>query len=261
MPCESAPLRSLPAPPGTRASISVIKTRASARLLLTVCNYSRVREQRWACVRYGRFVLGHEFPEVLRRAALGDGAAFATLWRDTHPPLLRYLWVAAGDAAEDLASEVWLEVARRIDRFRGGEPEFRGWLFTLARRKLIDRHRYEARRPETPIADTAPLDRPATDDTVAAALEDISTEAALALIATLPRDQAEIVVLRVVVGLDAPQVARVVGKSPGAVRIAAHRGLRTFSARLRDVGSSPTRRSSDLLLTPRFLRLGAGINQ
>jgi RNA polymerase sigma-70 factor (ECF subfamily) len=184
-------------------------------------------------------VLGEEFPEVLRLAALGDGAAFAALWRDTHPPLLRYLWVAAGDAAEDLASEVWLEVARRIDRFRGGEPEFRGWLFTLARRKLIDRHRYEARRPETPIADTTPLDRPASDDTVAAAMEDISTEAALALIATLPRDQAEIVVLRVVVGLDAPQVARVVGKSPGAVRIAAHRGLRTLAARLGDVGTVP----------------------
>jgi len=70
-------------------------------------------------------------------------------------------------------------------------------------------------------------------------MEDISTEAALALIATLPREQAEIVVLRVVVGLDAPQVARVVGKSPGAVRIAAHRGLRTLAARLGDVGTAP----------------------
>jgi RNA polymerase sigma-70 factor (ECF subfamily) len=67
---------------------------------------------------------------------------------------------------------------------------------------------------------------------MAAALEDISTEAALAFIATLPRDQAEIVILRVVVGLDAVQVARIVDKSPGAVRIAAHRGLRTLTSRL-----------------------------
>jgi RNA polymerase sigma-70 factor, ECF subfamily len=183
-------------------------------------------------------VLGAEFPDVLRLAAKGDGPAFARLWRDTHPPLLRYLWLSAGDAAEDVASEVWLEVARRIGRFRGGEPEFRGWLFTLARRRVIDRHRYEARHPELPTGDDGRLDRPARDDTMAAALEDISTEAALAFIATLPRDQAEIITLRVVVGLDAIQVARIVGKSPGAVRIAAHRGLRTLTARLADGGAA-----------------------
>ncbi len=177
-------------------------------------------------------VLGEGFPEVLRAAAAGDEAAFAALWRDIQPALLRYLWVAAGDAAEDLASDVWLEVARRLGQFNGGENEFRGWLFTMARRKVIDRHRYEARHPVSPTADVAPLDRPASDDTFSAALEGISTGAALALIATLPADQAEIIVLRVVAGLDASEVARIVGKSPGAVRVAAHRGLRTLSARL-----------------------------
>jgi RNA polymerase sigma-70 factor (ECF subfamily) len=190
-------------------------------------------------VFYGRFVLGEGFPKVLRAAADGDGAAFATLWRDSHPPLLRYLWVAAGDAAEDLASDVWLDVARRIGKFKGGEGEFRGWLFTMARRKVIDRHRYEARHPESPTGDIEPLDRPASDDTVAAALEGISTEAALTLIATLPREQAEIIVLRVVVGLDATEVAKIVGKSHGAVRVAAHRGLRTLSARIEGVRSLP----------------------
>ncbi len=183
-------------------------------------------------------MLGDDFPAVLRLAADGDGAAFAALWRDSHPPVLRYLWVAAGDAAEDLAAEVWLDVARRIESFRGGEPEFRRWLFTMARRKLIDRHRYEARRPESPTADSGLLDRPAADDTVAAALEEISTERALALIATLPPDQAEIIVLRVVVGMDATVVARVVGKSPGAVRIAAHRGLHALAARLAEAGAT-----------------------
>ena len=185
-------------------------------------------------------MLGPEFPDVLRLAALGDGPAFALLWRDMHPPLLRYLRLSTGDTAEDLASEVWLEVARRISRFRGGEPEFRGWLFTLARRRLIDQRRYETRHPELPTGDDARLDGPAADDTMAAALEDISTEAALAFIATLPREQAEIIVLRVVVGLDATQVAKIVGKSPGAVRIAAHRGLRTLTARLAHADADAT---------------------
>lgn len=184
-------------------------------------------------------MLGEGFPKVLAAAADGDGAAFAILWRDTHPPLLRYLWVASGDAAEDLASDVWLDVARRLAKFKGGEAEFRGWLFTLARRKVIDKRRHEARHPESPTPDIEQLDRPASDDTFAAAAEGLSTIEALQLIAGLPHDQAEIIVLRVVVGMEATEVARIVGKTPGAVRVAAHRGLRALSARLAQASSAP----------------------
>lgn len=173
-----------------------------------------------------------EFSRALRAAARGDGSALGRLWRDANPPLLRYLRVATGDAAEDVASEVWLDVAKRLRRFRGGEPEFRAWLFTIARRRVMDWHRYHARHPLVLIGEARDLDRPVPDDTATAALEAISTEAALDLIATLPRDQAEIIALRVVAGLDVGQVAQVVGKRPGAVRVAAHRGLRTLAARL-----------------------------
>lgn len=169
---------------------------------------------------------------MLRAAARGNEAAFARLWRDAHPPLLRYLRVLAGDAAEDIASEVWLEVARGLARFRGGEPEFRGWLFTLARRRAIDARRYAGRHPVR-LTDAQPdLDRPAADDTAGAALDNLSTEAALELIATLPRDQAEVIVLRVVAGLAVPQVAKMLGKRPGTVRVTAHRGLRALAGRL-----------------------------
>jgi RNA polymerase sigma-70 factor, ECF subfamily len=178
------------------------------------------------------FVLGPEFHDVLRAAVRGDEGAFARLWRDNHPPLLRYLRVVTGDTAEDVASEVWLEVSRGLARFRGGESEFRGWLFTTARRRMIDLHRYSARHPMLLTEDPGELDHRAPDDTAAAALEHMSTEAALELIASLPRDQAEIIVLRVIACLDATQVARIVGKRPGAVRVAAHRALRALGARL-----------------------------
>jgi RNA polymerase sigma-70 factor, ECF subfamily len=185
-----------------------------------------------AAVVVSPFVLAREFPGVLRAAAKGDEAAFARLWRDAHPPLLRYLRVLAGGAAEDVAGEVWLEVARGLARFKGGEQEFRAWLLTLARRRVVDMRRYHARRPVWLTADTGDLDRPGADDTAAAALDNLSTEAAVALIATLPRAQAEVIVLRFIAGLDVGQVARIVGKRPGAVRVAAHRGLRALAARL-----------------------------
>ena len=50
------------------------------------------------------------------------------------------------------------------------------------------------------------------------------------MIASLPAEQAEIIMLRVVAGLDAVDVARIVGKTPGAVRVAAHRGLRRLAS-------------------------------
>ena len=76
----------------------------------------------------------------------------------------------------------------------------------------------------------------AGDDTAALALDAVATDAAVALIATLPPDQAEAVLLRVVVGLDAQAAAAVLGKRPGAVRMAAHRGLRTLARRLEQAG-------------------------
>ena len=72
-------------------------------------------------------------------------------------------------------------------------------------------------------------DRPAADDPAAAALESLATERALALIAQLPPDQAEVVMLRVVAGLDVARVATIVGKRPGTVRVLGHRGLRRLA--------------------------------
>jgi RNA polymerase sigma-70 factor, ECF subfamily len=173
---------------------------------------------------------------VLRAARRGDESAFARLWRDAHPLLLRYLRVTAGDGAEDVASEVWLEVVARLARFRGNEQDFRAWLFTTARRRVTDRRRYHARHPLVLTGEARGLDRAAPDDTAAAALEDMSTQAAMALIATLPPDQAEAVMLRVVIGLDPGQVARIIGKRPGTVRVMVHRALRTLGARLAVLG-------------------------
>jgi RNA polymerase sigma-70 factor (ECF subfamily) len=79
---------------------------------------------------------------------------------------------------------------------------------------------------------TALLNPPLAEDAASTAAERNATASAIALIATLPPDQAEAVLLRTVVGLDAVSAGRVLGKRPGAVRVAAHRGLRTLARRL-----------------------------
>jgi RNA polymerase sigma-70 factor (ECF subfamily) len=77
---------------------------------------------------------------------------------------------------------------------------------------------------------------PVTADSADVALEHLSTRSAIALLAALPTAQAEVILLRVVAGLDTDAVARVVGRSPGAVRVAAHRGLRRLAEILTDAG-------------------------
>ena len=184
-------------------------------------------------------MLDGDFGVVLEAAACGDDGAFARLWRDTHPALLRYLRVVLRDltAAEDVAADVWVDVSRRLADFRGTETAFRGWLFTLGRRRAIDTFRQAGRAPVRLTDDVGELDRPGRDDAADSALERLSTDWALDMIASLPREQAEAIVLRVIAGLDVKDVARLLGKRPGAVRVSAHRGLRTLAARLRDTSS------------------------
>jgi RNA polymerase sigma-70 factor, ECF subfamily len=76
------------------------------------------------------------------------------------------------------------------------------------------------------------VDQWAADDPAACALEAISTQAAITLIASLPVEQAEVILLRVVAGLEVARVAELVGKPPGTVRVLAHRGLRRLAERL-----------------------------
>ena len=157
------------------------------------------------------------------RARDGDQYAFATLWRSLQPSVLRYLRVVVGDAAHDMASETWLQAARDIRGFRGDADGFRVWLFRVARNRARNELRRAGRGPAEPLRHE---DLPAAADAAQEALDRLDTDWALTVIATLPKDQAEVVMLRFVAGLDVAQTAAVLGKRPGAVRIATMRGLR-----------------------------------
>jgi RNA polymerase sigma-70 factor, ECF subfamily len=151
------------------------------------------------------------------------------LWRTLHPPLLRYLAVRGDDAPEDIAAETWLQVVRDLRRFSGGVPEFRAWLFTVARHRAIDQGRARSSRPVVPMAEPREDHADSAPSAEQHAVEREATAAALRLVASLPAEQAEMVMLRVVAGLDVAAVAELVGKTPGAVRVAVHRALKSLS--------------------------------
>lgn len=178
-----------------------------------------------------------DLDEILVAACAGDEAAFVCLFREIQPRLLRYLRALTGGEAEDLAAETWLQVVRGLARFSGDAQGFRGWVFTIAHARAIDVWRASSRRPET-LTHTVP-DRSTDRDVLCEVEEIISTEAALSLLRELPEAQAQVLMLRVVAGLDVARTAEVLGRTSNHVRVLAHRGLRTLAAVLEERATLP----------------------
>ena len=171
------------------------------------------------------------FEHVLDAARAGDEVAFAALWRWLHPGLLRWLRVMAPGSEEDVASEVWISVARGLPAFAGDDRDFRGWVYTIARRRSVDWIRHRRRRPAVTSLDGVDVADP---NAIGSAIVDLAAarDAALLLLQRLRPDQREVVALRAIVGMSVGETAAIVDKSEGAVRVLCHRGLRTLAGRL-----------------------------
>jgi RNA polymerase sigma-70 factor (ECF subfamily) len=189
-------------------------------------------------------VIGEGFAGVLAAAQRGDEGAFARLWRDVNPSLLRYLTVVSSGDHDDVAAETWASVARGLTRFQGDEEHWRAWLFATARRRSVDDGRRRARSRDLAVGSGADLDELCADarsarpsaDPADVVLAHQAVEEALAAIRALPPLQAEVLMLRLVAGLSSDVVAELVDSTPGAVRVAAHRGLKRLSQQLDRTG-------------------------
>jgi RNA polymerase sigma-70 factor (ECF subfamily) len=181
-------------------------------------------------------VIGEEFERVLARARAGDEAAFARLWRDLNPALLRYLSLA-GESEDEVAAETWLTVVKGLAAFRGDESAWRAWVFTTARRRAVDAGRQRTRAARAPWRDRSGSWVTSTEpDCADLVIDSLSSAEAIRIVRQLPALQAEVVLLRVVVGLPVSEAAELVGRSPGAVRVAAHRGLQKLAQIMSETG-------------------------
>jgi RNA polymerase sigma-70 factor (ECF subfamily) len=170
--------------------------------------------------------------EVIRRAQAGDRDALAQLWRTYNHLILRYFRGRNMGEPDDLASAVWIDVARGLPRFQGDEGDFRRWLFTIAARRRVDAIRSEQRRRvetwQRPVPSSL-NDRVLAPDTADVADQAAALDRAIALVQKLPDDQAEAVLLRVVADLSVSDVAHIMGRKEGHVRVLVHRGLEKLS--------------------------------
>ncbi len=170
-------------------------------------------------------------PTAFEAARAGKRDALADLWRTHQAPLLRYLRARRMASPEDVASQVWIDVARSIERFEGGADDFRRWLFTIAHRRSVDEVRRAVRQTDRPTGRAEPA--------VGADIEHDRNDArdrAIELVSSLPADQAEAVMLRVVNDLSIADVAAVMAITEGNVRVLVHRGVSRLRRRLSVTG-------------------------
>jgi RNA polymerase sigma-70 factor (ECF subfamily) len=173
-----------------------------------------------------------EASELLDAARTGAEWAIAVLYRELNPALLRYLRARAPLEAEDLAAEVWMALAAQLSSFEGDEHDLRKLSFTIAHRRLVDHWRRAGRRRRREeLTDPAALPEPGEPDTADVTIDADATAAALATVRRhLTPDQADVLLLRVVAGLSVDEVAEVLGRRPGAVRVLQHRALKRLAS-------------------------------
>jgi RNA polymerase sigma-70 factor (ECF subfamily) len=169
-------------------------------------------------------VSGERFSGLLAAAKEGDERAWKELFDGLAPAVLGYLRANGAPDPEDVLGETFLQVARDIAGFEGEEAGFRSWVFTIAHHRLIDARRRSARRPVELSPEPPEPEEPA-DDAAEEALAHIGTERVQSILAALSEDQRAVLLLRFVADMSVEDVAKAVGKRPGAVKALQRRGL------------------------------------
>lgn len=169
------------------------------------------------------------FAETLARAKRGDEPAWAAIYRDLAGAVTGYLSSRGVAEPEDLANEVFFQMARDIHRFEGDEPSFRSWVFVIAHRRMIDWRRAAGRRPVT-VHDE--FTEPSGGNVEEEALEHLTLTRVHQLLEALTDDQRNVLGLRVIGDLTLEQTAEVTGKTLGAVKALQRRALLALRAEL-----------------------------
>jgi RNA polymerase sigma-70 factor (ECF subfamily) len=167
------------------------------------------------------------------RAAQADGAAFATLYRRYVDRVYGYAFYQLGDHhdAEDATERIFLAAFRALPDFNDQGSSFRAWLFRIAHNTIANAHRSRARKRTERLPDDFERAAPDADPAGQVALADELREIRR-VVAAMPDDRRQVILLRFVDDLSTNEIAQVLDRSPGAVRVLLHRSLRELAARL-----------------------------
>ena len=167
---------------------------------------------------------------LVRRAIARDRQAFARLYDRFVDKIFKYIYYKVGSRseAEDMTAQVFLKAWEAIDRYEWTERPFSAWLYRIAHNLVVDYFR--TRREVTPLEESG-LDNPEDLDRLAE--QHLTTDMLRHAITRLTQDQQQVIILRFLEGFSTEQVAKIMGKQPGAVRTLQHRALAGLSVLFR----------------------------
>ena len=172
--------------------------------------------------------------DLLQQARQGDRAAVEALFRREWKPVYRFVYRAVGDRheAQDLTQEVFIRALTSLDRYQQTTTPFAGYLAVIARNLLRDRWRRQ-RHPLVTNFDRVELASLMAGPEESALIADEQTRLE-AMLAPLPPDYRQVIQLRVVEGRSTDEVAAIMQRSPGAIRILQHRAITALRTQLQE---------------------------
>lgn len=174
--------------------------------------------------------------KLLAQAREGAETAWVQIYGELAPGVLGYLRARGAADPEGLTGEVFVQVVRDLAGFSGDWRGFRAWTYTIARHRLLDARRDEARRPVEPLLTAADeLEGPA--DVEHEALARLGLERVIEVLGALSPAQRDVLLLRVIGDLSIEEVATVLGKRRGAIKQLQHRAVATARRNLEREGA------------------------
>ena len=161
---------------------------------------------------------------IVRRAKQHDQAALTQLYEENFNKIYRYIVLKIGERteAEDMTQQVFVKALKSISSYKWQGKPFSAWLFRIAHNQIVDYLRKKSRRVIVPLEETL---AGGGDDPSLEAERNIDIEQLAAATGKLTGAQQEVISLRFAGDLPIAQVAKIMGKSVGAVKALQHSGI------------------------------------
>lgn len=157
-------------------------------------------------------------------AIKGDAIAFGRLFDMYIDAIYKHVYYRVGSVqdAQDISQQVFVNAFKAISRFHSTNTPFLGWLMRIAHNLIVDY--YRAKKPQSDLDSELEIQDEADNPTKLSEKRAIQSELQKQIL-KLPEAQQQVILFRFIEGFDYPLIAKMIGKSEGAVRVLQHRGL------------------------------------
>ncbi len=164
---------------------------------------------------------------LIEKAIKGEASAFGLLYDKYQPQIYRFIYLKVGlrEEAEDLTHQVFLKSWQNIENFNFQGFPFSSWLYSVARHQVIDFYRTK----KTSIVLEEIVELKTNDPSAEEALDsEVILEKVKKAIAQLGDEQQDVIILRFIEDFSLQEVASILDKTEGAVKLLQHRGIKNL---------------------------------